>query len=201
MSGFWESERDHTRGCLEKAGGATFVGWMLLLFGECRRPAGRCHCRRAGGIRKLISTQFTVRDHRLIQLVHQIVFVIFENIPWQKEASQQTIRVKGPSLSSVGLFHDRGLWFMSEPPRHSPGYRRDRRARTQLHGCLRHRTKSTALTSSKPLISVQFCFYFYFLLFRAAPVAYGSSQARGQIGDAAAGLHHSHSNARSEPPL
>ena len=29
---------------------------------------------------------------------------------------------------------------------------------------------------------------------RAAPEAYGGSQARGQIGAAAAGIHHSHSN-------
>ena len=36
-----------------------------------------------------------------------------------------------------------------------------------------------------------------FLLFRATPAAYGSSQARGQIGDTAAGLRHSHSNCRS----
>ena len=42
---------------------------------------------------------------------------------------------------------------------------------------------------------------FLFLLFRAAPVAYGSSQARGRIGATAAGLHHSHSNAGSEPRL
>ena len=34
-------------------------------------------------------------------------------------------------------------------------------------------------------------------LFRAPPVAYGSSQARGPIRPTAAGLHHSHSNARS----
>ena len=33
------------------------------------------------------------------------------------------------------------------------------------------------------------------LLFRAVPMAYGSSQARSQIRDTAAGLHHSHSNA------
>ena len=32
---------------------------------------------------------------------------------------------------------------------------------------------------------------------RATPTAYGGSQARGQIRTAAAGLHHSHSNARS----
>ena len=38
-------------------------------------------------------------------------------------------------------------------------------------------------------------------LFRAAPVAYGSSQARRRIGAATASLHHSHSNARSKPHL
>ena len=37
-----------------------------------------------------------------------------------------------------------------------------------------------------------------FCLFRAAPMAYGCSQARGQMGAAATGLHHSHSNAGSE---
>ena len=42
-------------------------------------------------------------------------------------------------------------------------------------------------------------FVFFFL--RAAPVAHGHSQARGHIGAAAAGLHHSPSNARSEPHL
>ena len=40
-------------------------------------------------------------------------------------------------------------------------------------------------------------FYFYFLLFRATPMAYGGSQARGQIGATAAGVYHSHSNAGS----
>ena len=38
-------------------------------------------------------------------------------------------------------------------------------------------------------------------LFRAALMAYGGSQARGQIGAVAAGLHHRHSNAGSEPCL
>ena len=55
----------------------------------------------------------------------------------------------------------------------------------------------------------QFCLYFqwtrswlywFFLLFcfvfRAAPTAYGSSQAKDQIGAIAAGLFHSHSNVR-----
>ena len=38
-----------------------------------------------------------------------------------------------------------------------------------------------------------------FLLFRAAPTAYGDSQARGQIRAIAASLHHSHTG--SEPCL
>ena len=49
-----------------------------------------------------------------------------------------------------------------------------------------------------------FCFVLvvYFILFRllrAAPMAYGGSQARGQIRAAAASLHHS--NVGSEPCL
>ena len=40
-----------------------------------------------------------------------------------------------------------------------------------------------------------------FLPARAAPAAYGSSQARGLLGAVAAGLHHSHSNRGSEPCL
>ena len=40
------------------------------------------------------------------------------------------------------------------------------------------------------LLSFPF-FSFLFLLFRAEPGAYGSSQARVRIGAAAAGLHHS----------
>ena len=45
-------------------------------------------------------------------------------------------------------------------------------------------------------------FVFVFLSFsRVAPMAYGGSQARGLIWAVAAGLCHSHSNARSEPSL
>ena len=47
--------------------------------------------------------------------------------------------------------------------------------------------------SSKTLYYLLFfCFY------RAAPMAYASSQVRGQIGAIAASLHHSHSNSGSE---
>ena len=48
------------------------------------------------------------------------------------------------------------------------------------------------------LISV---FFFFWLFFRAASAAYGSSQAKGQIRVAADSLYHSHSNARSEQRL
>ena len=43
-----------------------------------------------------------------------------------------------------------------------------------------------------------FISFFIFIFSRAAPVAYGGSQARGPIGATAAGLHHSHSHAGSE---
>ena len=43
--------------------------------------------------------------------------------------------------------------------------------------------------------------FFFFRLFRAAPMDYRGSQARGPIGAAAAGLPHSHSNTGSEPRL
>ena len=41
-------------------------------------------------------------------------------------------------------------------------------------------------------------FVFFFCLFRAAPAAYGGSQAGGLIGPVATSLHHSHSNTGSE---
>ena len=44
-------------------------------------------------------------------------------------------------------------------------------------------------------------FFFFFCLFMAAPEAYGGSQASGLIRAVAAGLHHSHSQARSKPHL
>ena len=47
--------------------------------------------------------------------------------------------------------------------------------------------------SSKKLIT--------FFFFRATPVAYGSSQARGRIRAEPASLHHSHSSVGSEPLL
>ena len=43
-----------------------------------------------------------------------------------------------------------------------------------------------------------FLFLFIIIIFMAAPAAYGSFQARGQIRASAAGLCHSHSNRNSE---
>ena len=57
------------------------------------------------------------------------------------------------------------------------------------------------LGSWHTLITGTLSFFFFFCLFRATLVAYGSSQARAWIGVTTAGLHHSHSNARSEPHL
>ena len=51
----------------------------------------------------------------------------------------------------------------------------------------------------KPLLFL--CACFFVLLFRAAPAAYGGFQDRDWIGASIAILHHSHSNAGSEPCL
>ena len=48
------------------------------------------------------------------------------------------------------------------------------------------------------LLLLSLHFFFSFLTFWAAPLACGSSQARGHIGAVAAGLHHSHSNTGSK---
>ena len=42
---------------------------------------------------------------------------------------------------------------------------------------------------------------FFKIFFRAAPMAYGGSQTRGQVETVAAGLCHSHSNVGSKPCL
>ena len=54
------------------------------------------------------------------------------------------------------------------------------------------------ITQHALLVSSFFILFFFFLLLMATAAAYGSFQARGRIGAEAAGLRHSHSNARSE---
>ena len=55
--------------------------------------------------------------------------------------------------------------------------------------------------SSSPVFLLVMRFVYLFGVFRAAPVAYEGSQARGLIRAVAAGLRQSHSNAISEPCL
>ena len=63
------------------------------------------------------------------------------------------------------------------------------------------------LASLGPDMAVLFCFVLFCFVFglfafsRAAPAAYGASQARGPIGAVATGLCQSHSNAGSKPHL
>ena len=47
-------------------------------------------------------------------------------------------------------------------------------------------------------LHLSFLPFFFFFLLRAMHATYGNSQARGRIGPAAAGLHHSHSNTGSK---
>ena len=56
-------------------------------------------------------------------------------------------------------------------------------------------TESAPLQPPEPLKIDSFFYYYIFLTFRAAPVAYGSSQARDRVGAVAAS--HNHSKARS----
>ena len=63
-------------------------------------------------------------------------------------------------------------------------------------------TKTTrAYLAVKTFSKVLSHLFFFFFLFRATPMAHGGSQARGRIRAVAAGLRHSHSNARLEPCL
>ena len=61
-------------------------------------------------------------------------------------------------------------------------------------GCER---ETLYVVSAMVLILFYFLSFFFFF-FRAASMAFGGSQTRGLIGAIAVGLHHSHSNTRSE---
>ena len=71
--------------------------------------------------------------------------------------------------------------------------------------CTRAGTISELLYSSYVeqclVCSKEFNNFIYFFLFRAIPVAHGSSQPTGQIRARTASLHHSHSNTEPEPHL
>ena len=63
------------------------------------------------------------------------------------------------------------------------------------------RGSDSYLISSTPFFFFLFFFFGLFAFSRAAPAAYGGSQARSLIGAVAAGLRQSHSNVGSEPRL
>ena len=65
----------------------------------------------------------------------------------------------------------------------------------------RERCTVRGFRASFCLLSLLLYFVFVLLLFRAAPVAHGGSQARGPFGAVAADLHHSHSNSGSKAHL
>ena len=71
----------------------------------------------------------------------------------------------------------------------------------EAHDAAAHPSKGVHVVGCFYKIWKRILFYFIFLLFRATPMAYVSSQARGRIRATAAGLHHSHRKARSEPRL
>ena len=60
-----------------------------------------------------------------------------------------------------------------------------------------HCTVTTLGESGERIQMISYFNLIFIFLFRATPVAYGSSQARGWIRATAASLHRSHSNARS----
>ena len=77
---------------------------------------------------------------------------------------------------------------------------------SQVILCVHHIVHREVLPAPTQYLLIHFFFptifiYLFILLFRAIPEANGSFQARGQIGAAAASLHHSHSNVGSKPHL
>ena len=102
-------------------------------------------------------------------------------------------------LQGLGPFRDMALAFPEEEWRHVTPAQID---------CFGEYVDSQACgvsppgkTGSVPKVRNSVCVCVCVWLFRPVPTACGGSQARGPIGAAAAGLHHSHSNVGSEPRL
>ena len=64
-----------------------------------------------------------------------------------------------------------------------------------------HKGQYSPFATESVFFPFLFFLSFFLGLFRAIPMAYGSSQARGRIGALAAGLYHSCSNTGSKPFL
>ena len=97
-------------------------------------------------------------------------------LKWSREWGQGGFRDK---MWGILVTNSDGLWCIYTE-------------RTQVDSC-----PLVILLELPPLLGS----YQSFLLFRATPAAYGSSQARGRIGAIAAGLCHNHGNTGSEPHL
>ena len=69
------------------------------------------------------------------------------------------------------------------------------------HWILKPLSEASDLTCIFMTLCWVFFFFCLFAFSRGAPTVYGGSQARGLIRAVAASLHHSHSNAGSEPCL
>ena len=95
--------------------------------------------------------------------------------------------------STVCRFFSDGLVVISESST-LPGWR----AYSSYWGTQRCCYVYSLRRNQDPEIRLHWCFSF---LFRTAPEAYGSSQARGWIWATAASQHHSHSNSGSKPCL
>ena len=108
-------------------------------------------------------------------------------------------QAKGPiAAAAASLCHShRNLGF--EPHLRRPDlYPTERGQGLNLH---HHGHQSDSFLLSYGRNSTSSYLFFLFCLFRAAPTAYGGSQARGSIGAVAASLCQSHSNSVSEPCL
>ena len=73
--------------------------------------------------------------------------------------------------------------------------------KTRRWHSLRRKTARNVVKCIRNYTMSLLIFFSFFLFLKAAPMAYGGSQAGGPIGATAASLHHSHSDARFEPHL
>ena len=114
-----------------------------------------------------------------------------------------------PVLSSFSLFHTAySLPFL--PHKLSFSYRNRNIERIKyylLEPCFNFILSSYIISApfirkvNESSISTVLSFFFFLVFSRAAPMAYGSSQVKDLNGTIAAILHHSHSNAGSDPHL
>ena len=106
----------------------------------------------------------------------------------------------GPiGATAAGLQHTTATWDPSHiyDLHHSSWQRRILNPLNQARDQTRNLMAPSRIHFHCPMMGTPTILFF----FRAVPEAYESFQGRGQIGDTAATLHHSHSNASSKPHL